>query len=147
MARSRESFNKKEIKTKKEKKRKEKDAKKIARKENKGPGEEFAYVDENGMLSSTPPDPSQKLAVDIADIQISIPRNQNIQKPDPIRKGFISLFNESKGFGFIKDSQNNESIFVHINNTLEPVKEGNKVTFEMERGPKGFVAKQVRIDR
>ena len=61
MSRSQETYNKKEVRNKKEKKRKDKEKKRLDRKENATEGKSFddmiAYVDENGRLSSTPPDP------------------------------------------------------------------------------------------
>jgi cold shock CspA family protein len=64
-----------------------------------------------------------------------------------IRKGVISFFNESKGYGFIKDLKNQASVFVHINGLLEQVKENDKVTFEIEMTHKGASATKVQIDR
>ena len=49
----------------------------------------------------------------------------------------------SKGFGFIKDSVNNDSVFVHINSISGPVKENDKVTFNVESGHKGLNAVNV----
>ncbi|RLD79171.1 MAG: cold shock domain-containing protein, partial [Bacteroidetes bacterium] len=57
MARSQESFNKKEVQNKKEKKRKEKEKRRLARKEGEKKNsldDMIAYVDENGVLTSTP---------------------------------------------------------------------------------------------
>lgn len=56
----------------------------------------------------------------------------------------MTNFNKSKGYGFIWDLNNNDSIFVHINNFLEDIQEGDKVTFETERGLKGLNAIQVK---
>lgn len=148
MGRSQETFNKKEVRTKKEKKRKEKEKKKLARKENEKKGsldDMIAYVDENGMLTSTPPDPTKKKDVKLEDIEIGIPKGDSIEKMDPIRKGIVSFFNESKGYGFIKDSETKESVFVHVNNLLEEIKEGNIVSFEVEMGQKGPTAVKVKL--
>ena len=148
MGRSQETFNKKEVRTKKEKKRKEKEKKKWARKENEKKSsldDMIAYVDENGMLTSTPPDPTKKKKVKLEDIKIGIPKGDSAEKMDPIRKGIVSFFNESKGYGFIKDSETKESVFVHVNNLLEEVKEGNIVSFEVEMGQKGPTAVQVKL--
>ncbi len=148
MGRSQETFNKKEVRTKKEKKRKEKEKKKLARKENEKKGsldDMIAYVDENGMLTSTPPDPTKKKDVKLEDIEIGIPKGDSTEKMDPIRKGIVSFFNESKGYGFIKDSETKESVFVHVNNLLEEIKEGNIVIFEFEMGQKGPTAVKVKL--
>jgi len=146
MGRSQESFNKKAVRTKKEKKRKEKEKKKLARKEMEKPGsldDMIAYVDENGMITNTPPDPSRKRNTLLEDIEISTPKKSS-EEYDPIRKGVVTFFNESKGFGFIKDSETQQSVFVHVNNLLEEIKEGHLVTFEVEMGLKGPAATLVK---
>jgi len=147
MSRSQESFNKKEVRQKKEKSRKEKEKKRLAKKAD--PTASFddmiAYVDENGMLTSTPPDPTRKVAAKLEDIEISVPKQDPNDKPDPIRKGTVTFYNDSKGFGFIKDSETHESLFVHINNLIDAIKEGNLVTFEVEMGQKGPIAVQVKL--
>jgi len=148
MGRSQETFNKKEVKNKKDKKRKDKEKKRLERKDNDKPSsldDMIAYVDENGMITSTPPDPNKKKAViNSEDIEISIRKQENIPY-DPIRKGTVTFFNDSKGYGFIRDSESQESIFVHVNNVLDGIKEGNLVTFEVEKGLKGFTAVQVKL--
>jgi cold shock CspA family protein len=148
MGRSQETFNKKEVRNKKEKKRKEKEKKKLIRKEGGGGGsldDMIAYVDENGMITSTPPDPSKKTVINLEDIEISIPKSDPNQVLDPIRKGSVTFFNTSKGFGFIRDLETQESVFVHVNNLLEDIKEGNLVNYEVEMGQKGPTAVQVKL--
>jgi cold shock CspA family protein len=76
---------------------------------------------------------------------VSVPTKNEDDELDPIRKGTLTFFNDSKGYGFIKDSETKESIFVHINNILEEINEGNIVSFEIERGPKGLVAVNVKL--
>ncbi|MBN1197852.1 MAG: cold shock domain-containing protein [Bacteroidales bacterium] len=150
MGRSQETFNKKEVRNKKEKKRKEKEKKRLARKENEKTGnldDMIAYVDENGMITDTPPDPSKKRDIKLEDIEIGVPTRHDEEDDDPVRKGVVSFFNESKGFGFIKDSITKQGVFVHINNLLEEIKEGNIVTFEVEMGHKGPSAVRVKIFR
>ncbi len=150
MARSQESFNKKEVQNKKEKKRKEKEKRRLARKEGEKKNsldDMIAYVDENGVLTSTPPDITKKTEVKLEDIEIGIPTRDPSDKPDPIRKGTVSFFNDAKGFGFIKDIETKEDVFVHVNNTLEEIKEGNLVIFEVEMGPKGPTAVNVKVSK
>ncbi len=105
----------------------------------------IAYVDENGMITSTPPDPDKKKDVKLEDIEIGVPNRDSAQSFDPIRKGTVSFFNDSKGYGFIRDSETKESVFVHANNLLEEIKEGNVVRFEVEMGKKGPTAIQVKL--
>ena len=148
MARSQETYNKKEVRNKKEKKRKDKAQKKLARKDQDKSSfdDMIAYVDVNGMITNTPPDPSQKKEeIDVDSIDISIPKSDDTAKNDPIRKGVVTFFNESKGFGFIRDMESRISVFVHANNLREQIVENNIVTFEVEKGPKGPVAKDVKV--
>lgn len=148
MARSTETFNKKEKEKKRLKKQKEKRERAEERKENvvkgKSLDEMMAYVDENGNITSTPPDPTKKKKIVTEDIQIATPKQEAIQPGDLIRKGKVTFFNESKGYGFIKDSESQESVFVHINELSEAVSENDKVTFELEAGQKGMTAVRVK---
>jgi len=146
MGRSQETFNKKEVRNKKEKKRKDKEKKRLARKEGeKGSLDDMiAYVDENGMISSEPPDPTKKKDIKAEDIEIGVPTRETVEL-DPIRKGIVSFFNDSKGYGFIKDSETKESVFVHVNNVIDEIREGNVVSFEVEMGAKGPSAIRVKL--
>ncbi|MGZ5282251.1 MAG: cold-shock protein [Bacteroidia bacterium] len=148
MAKSQETFNKKEKEKKKAKKRQDKEAKKEERKSNSDKGKSFedmlAYVDEDGNITSTPPDPKKKRIVNQEDIRISTPKQAELDPADAIRKGIISHFNDAKGYGFIRDLETQESIFVHVNGLAEAVREGEKVTFETEMGQKGIMAVNVK---
>jgi cold shock CspA family protein len=149
MAKSRETFNKKETEKNKSKKRKEKEQRKEERKANSKSGSKLedmmAYVDENGNITSTPPDPTKKRVIREEDIEVSVRKQDPNLKVDPIRKGRVTFFNDSKGYGFIKDQESQESIFVHINSVDGQIKEGDKVSFEVEMGPKGPNAVRVKI--
>lgn len=150
MGRSQETFNKKEVRNKKEKKRKEKEAKRLARKEAEKSGkldDMMAYVDENGMIVDTPPDPTKKSKIKAENIEIGVPKREEMEAVDPIRKGVVSFYNDSKGYGFIKEKDTNESFFVHVNNIEEEIKENNMVTFEIGNGPKGPTAIKVKVIR
>ena len=149
MGRSQETFNKKEREKNKQKKRKEKDEKKEERKANakksSGLDDMMAYVDEFGRITSTPPDPKKKKQeIKAEDIQLGVPKHEDAEPVETIRKGKITYFNSSKGYGFIKDSDSQESVFVHMNSLTEPVAENDKVTFETELTPKGKSAVNVR---
>ena len=147
MARSTETFSKKEKEKARLKKSKEKKEKAEDRKANAGKGKSLedmmAYIDEHGNITSTPPDPSRKVKINVEDIQIGVAKQQDIPH-DTVRNGVVSFFNEAKGYGFIRDLQTEESIFVHINALTEPLKENNMVTFETEQGPKGLSAIKVK---
>lgn len=150
MGRARETMGKRDVRIKKEKKRQEKEKKKIERKEGKT-GSSFedmiAYVDEFGNITSTPPDLSQRTKINAEDIAISIPKNLEPEQDQFNREGIVTFFNDSKGFGFIKDSTTHEDVFVHVNGLQEPIKENNKVTFEVAKGPKGLNAVNVKVKR
>lgn len=149
MARSKDSFNSKDREKAKLKKRKDKEQKKEQRKANSGKGKGlenmFAYVDAFGNLLSSPPDPGQKQDVNPEDIIISIARKVDSEPDDQRHTGTVTFFNESKGYGFIKNDLTNQSIFVHVNNLEGPVKEQDKVSFCIENGYKGLTAVDVRI--
>lgn len=140
MGRSAESFNKKEKEKKRLKKQQEKAEKMEERKANAKKGksldEMMAYIDENGNISATPPDPSKRKEISHEDIQIGVPKYEPTEE-DLIRTGVVNFFNDAKGFGFIKDTQSGESVFVHINQLTERIKEGDRVSFEVQMGPKG----------
>ena len=103
--------------------------------------EMLAYLDENGNFSSTPPDPKKKVVFKQEDMNTGVPIHE---KEEIERQGIISFFNDAKGYGFIKDLRTQESIFVHANQLSEPVKENNKVSFQVERGAKGLSAVNVK---
>jgi cold shock CspA family protein len=148
MGRSTETFSKKEREKKKAKKHLDKKEKAEDRKNSATKGmaleDMMAYVDDNGNITSTPPDPTKKKkAISVDDIQIGVPKQEDIVE-EIERNGSVTFFNDSKGYGFIRDLQSQESVFVHINALSEPIKEGDKVTFEIERGPKGLTAVKVK---
>jgi cold shock CspA family protein len=150
MAKSHETFNKKEKEKKKLKKRQDKEEKKEERQANsmkgKGLDDMLAYIDENGNISATPPDPRNRKIIRSEDIQIGVPKQAEADPADAIRKGVVTHFNDSKGYGFIRDLQTQESVFVHINVLEGPIKENDKVIFEVEMGHKGLNATTVKKD-
>ena len=143
-----ESWNKKEREKKKQKERKDKAEKMQDRKENAKKGnfdDMIAYLDENGNLSSTPPDPRKRVEVKLEDIQIGVPEYVPPTEEELTHKGKVTFFNNEKGFGFIKDLQSQQSLFVHANNLTAPIKENDKVSFEIEMGQRGPMAVNVKI--
>jgi len=147
LARSTETFSKKEKEKARLKKAKDKKERAEERKASGGKGKSLedmmAYIDEHGNITSTPPDPSRKIKINVEDIRIGTAKQEDVPH-DTVRTGVVSFFNESKGYGFIKDLQTEESIFVHINALTEPLKENNMVTFETEQGQKGLSAIKVK---
>lgn len=59
--------------------------------------------------------------------------------------GTVKFFNEAKGFGFIVDNTSQEEIFVHVTGLIDNIREGDKVTFNTERGKKGMNAVDVKV--
>ena len=83
--------------------------------------------------------------VKLEDIEIGVPKHQDIDPADLIRKGTVTFFNGAKGYGFIKDHETQESVFVHINGLKDAVQENSKVIFEVEMTPKGASAVNVKL--
>jgi cold shock CspA family protein len=146
MAQSQDTFNKKEKEKKRLKKRQDKQAKKEERKSNPSGGgldSMIAYVDEFGNLTDTPQDPTKKNKVNIDSIEISVRKKDDEEVP-AMRTGRVDFYNDSKGFGFIKEQDTQEKYFVHVSGLEQPIKEGDQVTFELQRGAKGMNAFNVK---
>jgi cold shock protein len=65
-------------------------------------------------------------------------------------KGIVKWFNESKGFGFIEPEGGGDDVFVHYSaikaDGFRTLSEGQSVSFEIEKGPKGFHAVEVTVN-
>ena len=146
MSKSQETFSKKEKEKKRLKRKQEKLAKREERRSN--PKKTFedliAYVDENGNLSDTPPDLTKKNKIKAEDIQLGVPR-RDTEESDPIKKGRLEFYNNDKGYGFIKEDITNDKYFVHVSSLNGEIIEGDKISFELEMGPKGMNA--VRVNK
>ncbi len=62
-----------------------------------------------------------------------------------MKKGTVKFYNNEKGFGFIKDDESGEDIFVHKTGIIDSIREDDKVEFEVEQGRKGLNAVNVKI--
>jgi cold shock CspA family protein len=146
MAKSQVTFNKQDKEKKRLKKRLEKQQKREERKAN-SPGGGFesmiAYVDENGNITDTLPDPALKNKVDAESIEVSTPKKAK-EEAVTVRTGRVEFFDEKKGFGFIKEPDTQEKYFFHVSGLLDEVTENDSVTFELERGFKGMNAVSVK---
>jgi len=60
-------------------------------------------------------------------------------------KGTVKFFNETKGFGFIKDSESSKEYFVHSTGLKDNIREDDEVTFDLEEGKKGLNAVNVKL--
>jgi CspA family cold shock protein len=61
-------------------------------------------------------------------------------------KGTVKFFNTSKGFGFITPDDGSKDVFVHQNELSEEIKEGDKVSYDVEESPKGLNATNVTVE-
>lgn len=59
--------------------------------------------------------------------------------------GTVKFFNDSKGFGFITPDEGGKDVFVHANALNEDIREGDNVSFDIEEGPKGLNAVNVKV--
>ena len=147
MAKSQETFSKKEKEKLRQKKRQDKLVKKEERKANSSGGgldSMMAYVDEYGRISDTPPDPTKKkIVVNASSIEIGIPKREE-EPEEQMRQGKVTYFNSAKGYWFIKDLESQENVSVNVNGLSETIAENDKVTFEVERGHKGLNAVKVK---
>ena len=135
-----------------EKRKKERKQEKQKRKENrKGSStgssldDMIAYVDEFCNITDTPPEAVRAEKIELEDIMISTPKKEDIEN-EPLT-GRVEFYNSEKGFGFIKDLAGIEKYFFHVNNVVTDVREGNIVTFDLERGAKGMNAVNICLER
>lgn len=147
MARSQETFTKREREKQRIKKQQEKQEKMKERKANKEKGKPLedmmAYLDENGNLTDRPNDPRKKKVYRQEEVPTGVPKQD--ENSDVPRAGVVTFFNDDKGFGFINDSETRMRVFFHVNFTVSEVKENDKVTFKLEKSPKGPVAVDVTL--
>ncbi|HAV03219.1 cold shock domain-containing protein [Chryseobacterium salipaludis] len=140
-----DSFSKKEKLKKKLEKQKEKALRREERKENndkgKGLDDMIMYVDANGQLTSTPPDRSEEEEIELSDIQLGA---APIEPEETIKKGIVTFLSD-KGYGFITEEKMKENVFFHNTSTSEELKKGNRVSFEIEKSPKGLVAVDIKL--
>ena len=114
----------------KEQKRQEKQKRKDERKSGGTSSFEdmIAYVDENGILHTTPQDVKPKTEIDVSQIEISTPKQE-----------------EMEILPSTKDADSGEKYFFHISSAPDTIAEGDKVTFEIERGTRGLAAVRISI--
>ncbi len=60
-------------------------------------------------------------------------------------KGVVKFFNDSKGFGFIKDEETDKEYFVHVSGLIDEIRENDEVEFELKEGRKGLNAVNVKL--
>ncbi len=77
-------------------------------------------------------------------------RSRLIVRMREMATGIVKWFNDSKGFGFIKQ-EGGEDVFCHhsaiVADGFRSLTEGQTVEFDVKRGPKGLQAENVRVVR
>ena len=59
--------------------------------------------------------------------------------------GTVKFFNNSKGFGFIKDASSEKEYFVHVSGLNDEIRENDEVSFDLQEGKKGLNAVNVKL--
>jgi len=62
-----------------------------------------------------------------------------------MNKGTVIFYNDSKGFGFIKDADSAEEYYVHSSGLKESIRDNDKVLFDLKQGKKGLNAVNVKL--
>jgi CspA family cold shock protein len=62
-----------------------------------------------------------------------------------MKEGTVKFFNETKGFGFVKETETEKEYFVHVSGLVDQVRENDQITFELKEGKKGLNAVNVRL--
>ncbi|MDD4631763.1 MAG: cold shock domain-containing protein [Proteiniphilum sp.] len=142
------SFHKKEIEKNKQQKKKEKLQRREERRQQGVSSFEdmIAYVDVNGVIVDERPVPTKAQEIELENIEVSVPRKEVEEEVgDPT--GRVDFFDESRGFGFIKEQHSVNKYFFHKSNAEPGIQEDHMVTFRLERGLKGMNAVDVKIIR
>lgn len=62
-----------------------------------------------------------------------------------MNNGTVKFFNDSKGYGFIKDTESDTEYFVHVSGLIDEIKENDEVSFDLKEGRKGLNAVNVKL--
>lgn len=62
-----------------------------------------------------------------------------------MKKGRVKFFNESKGFGFVLDDEDQKEYFVHVTGCIDKIYENDQVSFELVEGKKGLNCTDVKV--
>lgn len=139
-----DTFSKKSLQQKRAKKKQDKQERKEERKTNNNKGkrleEMLAYVDEYGNLTDVPPDAQKRTEIKTEDIILgAAPVVHQTEFT-----GRVDKFFTEKAYGFITEDKTQASIFVHNDKVLEAIKENDRVVYEKQKTPKGYIALNVR---
>lgn len=139
MARSKQSFGKREKEKERLKKKALKQDRREERKKNslKGMGLDALVVDPKDVITASINNPASE------EVKPALTVN-----PSPIshqRTGRISYYNEQKGYGFVRDSQFKDNIMFRIKDLTVPVKLNDSVTYTKEKSPEGNIASGITL--
>lgn len=59
--------------------------------------------------------------------------------------GKVKFFNDSKGYGFIKENESEKEYFVHVSGLIDEVRQDDAVTFDLKEGKRGLNAVNVKL--
>ncbi len=62
-----------------------------------------------------------------------------------MKEGTVKFFNETKGFGFVKETSSGQEYFVHVSGLVDQIRENDEITFELKEGKKGLNAVNVKL--
>lgn len=62
-----------------------------------------------------------------------------------MNNGTVKFFNDTKGFGFIKEDNSDQEYFVHVTGLINEIRENDRVTFELKEGKRGLNAVNVKL--
>jgi cold shock CspA family protein len=149
MAKSSATFSKRENEKKKIQKRKEKDERREERKAQAQKGQSLedmmVYVDEFGNLVDSPPDPKKKREIKTEEILLGAAARE--AEPEGPQTGTVSFYNDSKGYGFIREDRSQNSYFF-LNRDFEgQPKIGQAVLFTGGESPRGLTAAAISLKR
>ncbi|GIV38899.1 MAG: hypothetical protein KatS3mg033_0699 [Thermonema sp.] len=60
-------------------------------------------------------------------------------------KGIVKFFNETKGYGFIRDLDSNQEYFVHVSGLIDEIRSDDEVAFDLQEGRRGMNAVNVEL--
>lgn len=140
------TFSKREIE---KSKRAKKLAKQKRREERKNePADTFkemiAYVDAYGVITDEKPEPVEMEEIELEDIEVSVPKLE-VEEHKGNPTGYVEHYNVNRGYGFIKEDNSVNKYFFHQSNAEYGIEESNKVSFNLERGPRGMNAIDVKL--
>lgn len=138
MSQSQQTFRKKEIAKKKLQKRKEKEEKRAQRQESNDKGksleEMFAYVDENGNISDTPPVKKYEF------------KEEDLVRPEEeYAYGKVSFYNEAGQYGFIRDNETRENVYFNFKILGYVLHQDQKVKFKSKSSRQGLQVTEVIV--